>query len=75
METKNLRNGIEFGSYYLQRIRGTFGLSSFKKAKCYFVQFSLKDPWLVPHIDFHAMQDTAVMAGWLFFYVGVMLLK
>ena len=52
------------------RLRGTFVLAKiFGKFldNSPFVQFSLKEPWLIPK---HDDNETRNMFGWLFFYFG-----
>ena len=50
------------------RKRGTFVFVTKKKA--YIIQFSLKDPWLLPRHDPHHSEADANLYGWLFFYFG-----
>lgn len=51
------------------RKRGTFVFATKKRA--YIIQFSLKDPWLLPHHDPHfGKKADANLWGWLFFYFG-----
>ena len=56
------------------RIRGSIGVLVPKKRKIYFVQFSLKDPWLLPKHEPHYKKDVYDwnMYGWLLFYFGTM---
>lgn len=55
-----------------QKINGTFGVVI--KKKIYFIQFSLKEPWLIPRHEQHYKPEVldANMYGWLFFYFGTM---
>lgn len=57
-----------------KRIRSTFGIIIPKKQKIYFIQFSLKEPWILPKHEPHYKKDTWNwnMYGWLFFYFGTM---
>lgn len=55
--------------YILTNKRGTFCLTNLDSRKMYFLQFSLKDPWLTPRSGL-VCQNTIKMYGWLFFYVG-----
>lgn len=55
----------------LIRERFTFGLLSYKTKRMYLLQFSLKDPWLLPKCDKHYGGDLdIVLYGWLFVYFG-----
>lgn len=54
--------------YRLTRKRGTFCLTNLIEDKLYFLQFSFKDPWLIPKSDF--ISKDIKLYGWLFFYVG-----
>lgn len=58
------------------RKRGTFKISyiNFKtyEARALYIQFSLKDPWLLPHYEKHYGKVDIPLAGWLFFYFGVL---
>lgn len=42
-----------------------------KEARAIYIQFSLKDPWLIPHYEKHFGKADIPLAGWLFFYIGV----
>lgn len=57
-----------------KRIKGTIGVLIPKKRKIYFIQFSLKEPWLLPKHESHYRKDVfdCNMYGWLFFYFGTM---
>lgn len=58
------------------RCRATFGLLSFRTGKMYLLQFSLKEPWLLPKCDRRYGQDkNIVLCGWLFVYFGYADLK
>lgn len=35
-----------------------------------YIQFSLKDPWLIPHHEDHYGKIDIPLSGWLFFYFG-----
>ena len=50
------------------RKRGTFVFVTKKRA--YIIQFSLKDPWLIPRHEEHHGEADANLWGWLFFYFG-----
>lgn len=55
----------------LIRNRFTFGLLSYKSKRMYLLQFSLKEPWLLPKCDRHYGGDLdIVLYGWLFIYFG-----
>lgn len=56
------------------KIRSTFGIVSRKTKKIYFIQFSLKEPWLFPKREKHYKPNEldANIYGWLFFYFGTM---
>lgn len=55
----------------LMRLGKTFGLLNFRKKRIYLLQFSLKDPWLVPKCDKHYGENkNIVLYGWLFVYFG-----
>lgn len=58
--------------------KGTFKFSwvNFKtsEARALYVQFSLKDPWLIPHHEEHFGGENVdiPLSGWLFFYFGAL---
>lgn len=55
----------------LMRLGKTFGLFNFRKKRIYLLQFSLKDPWLIPKCDKHYGENkNIVLYGWLFVYFG-----
>ena len=58
------------------RKRGTFKISyvNFKtnEARALYIQFTLKDPWWLPHYEEHFGSADIPLAGWLFFYVGLL---
>lgn len=55
--------------------KGTFAIQFFDTDKLYinsyFVQFSFKDPWWIPHTEHFYNKETNIH-GWLFFYFGKM---
>lgn len=52
----------------LKRERGTFILFIPKSRIAPFIQFTLKDPFYVPHCEH---KDRWTICGWLFFYFGI----
>lgn len=53
------------------RSKSTFGLLSFKTGRLYLLQFTLKEPWLVPRCDRNYGENKdIVLFGWLFVYFG-----
>lgn len=49
--------------------KGTFGFIT--KKRIYVLQFSLKEPWLIPHCDRNYGEDKSItLYGWLFLYFG-----
>jgi hypothetical protein len=64
---------IKYGNskYGLSRLRGTFNWQVIRENyyKHYIFQFSFKDPWWKPKVDF-INNDSWRLYGWLFFYVG-----
>jgi len=55
------------------RIRTTFGILVINrktfKAKSYFTQLSIIEPWSIPKIE---RKRNRIMVGWLFLYFGIM---
>lgn len=54
--------------YRLTHKRGTFCLVNLITEQTYFLQFSFKEPWLLPKSDI--VCNNIKLYGWLFFYVG-----
>lgn len=58
------------------RKNGTFKISyvNFKtmEARALYLQFTLKDPWWIPRYEKHFGKADIPLAGWLFFYFGVL---
>lgn len=55
----------------LLRSKSTFGLLSLKKRRLYLLQFTLKEPWLIPKCDRNYGEGkNIVLWGWLFVYFG-----
>lgn len=55
----------------LLRRRATFGLLSYRTGRMHILQFSLKEPWLLPKCDRNYGEDkNIVLYGWLFIYFG-----
>lgn len=53
------------------RVKSTFGLLSLKKRRLYILQFTLKEPWLIPKRDKHYGENkNIVLYGWLFVHFG-----
>lgn len=53
------------------RSKSTFGLLSFETGRLYLLQFTLKEPWLVPRCDRNYGENKdIVLFGWLFVYFG-----
>ena len=53
------------------RVKSTFGLPSLKKRRLYILQFTLKEPWLIPKRDKHYGENkNIVLYGWLFVHFG-----
>lgn len=54
-----------------ERLYGTFGLTlcnfKTKVINLYIFQFSLKKPWLIPHVE-RNYESKSDLYGWLFFY-------
>lgn len=60
----------------LLRLKTTFGLLNKKSGRMYLLQFSLKEPWLLPKCDKHYGENkNIVLYGWLFVYFGYTDLK
>lgn len=60
----------------LIRKRATFALLSYRTRRMYLLQFSLKEPWLLPKCDRHYWEDkNIVLYGWMFIYFGYTDLK
>lgn len=60
----------------LLRNKATFGLLNKRTGKMYLLQFSLKEPWLLPKCDRHyGWNSNIVLYGWLFVYFGYTDLK
>lgn len=60
----------------LLRLKTTFGLLNKKSGRMYLLQFTLKEPWLLPKCDKHYGGDSdIVLYGWLFVYFGYTDLK
>ncbi len=60
----------------LLRRRATFGLLSYRTGRMHILQFSLKEPWLLPKCDRDYGEDkNIVLYGWLFIYFGYTDLK
>ena len=58
------------------RIKSTFGFMDLKTKRMYLLQFTLKNPWLLPKRDKHYGEDkNIVLYGWLFIYLGYADLK
>lgn len=59
----------------LKRVSHTYGFlyANFKtlEIKSMYFQFSLKDPWLIPHYESESGKSKTPLFGWLFFYVGI----
>ena len=53
------------------RVKSTFGLPSLKKRRLYILQFTLKDPWLIPKWE-TCLKDNMCdfLCGWLFVHFG-----
>lgn len=64
---------IEYGdkTYALFRKRGTFDwiVDTGEYYKHYIIQFSFKNPWWKPRVEF-INNDKFILYGWLFFYFG-----
>lgn len=62
---------------FIQMIRekGTFKFDfvnfKTKEARSLWVQFTLKDPWFLPHYEKHFGKADIPLAGWLFLYFGI----
>lgn len=53
------------------RVKSTFGLLSLKKRRLYILQFTLKEPWLIPKRDKrYGENKNIVLYGWLFVHFG-----
>lgn len=61
-----------------KRFGGTFIIRFFNEQKQilnqYFFQFSIKNPWVVPHKENRFNNDSWI-AGWLLFYIGNIIAK
>lgn len=55
---------------------GTFKISyvnfNTSEARALYIQFSLKEPWLIPHREEHYGDIDIPLSGWLFFYFSVL---
>ncbi|RHV07245.1 hypothetical protein DXB97_04440 [Firmicutes bacterium OM07-11] len=58
----------EEGEMKLKRIKTTFSLVTRKRQ--YVLQFTLKEPWLLPKHDKHYGISDCNLYGWLFVYFG-----
>lgn len=65
---KGVKELFAGSKYRLTRKRGTFCLVNLITEKMYFLQFSFKEPWLLPKSDI--VCNNIKLYGWLFFYVG-----
>lgn len=58
------------------RKNGSFKISyanfNTNEARSLYIQFSLKDPWLIPHYEEHFGNIDIPLYGWLFFYFGLL---
>ena len=60
---------------HVAKCHGTFkfDIANFKtkEARSFWVQFSLKNPWLIPHYEKHFSDQDIPLAGWLFLYFSI----
>lgn len=61
--------------FWFVRLKSTFGILDSETNKCVIVQFSMKDPWMVPQIRRNYPHNGKVLAGWMFAYAGVLLFQ
>ena len=55
----------------IRRSKATFGIRFGKQKRMYVLQFTTKEPWLLPKCDKHYGGDLdIVLYGWLFVYFG-----
>lgn len=52
----------------IKRLKTTFMFTTNKNK--YFLQFSLKDPWIFPKKDSKFLNGKITLYGWLFIYFG-----
>lgn len=60
------------GMIHLMVCRGTFAIQDMRSWNTWFIQFSLKDPWLVPQVRRNVVCKGDFIAGWLFLYTGIL---
>ena len=59
---------MEIHEIRLLRVKHTFTLVT--KKRVYILQFTLKEPWLLPRHEEHYSEADCNLYGWLFVYFG-----